>query len=50
MSLIYEHVLFNQASCEYVNIVQEIINKGTNVNVKGEQKNKLHLINGIKQP
>jgi hypothetical protein len=39
---IYEHVLFNQASCEYVNIVQEIIKKGTNVNVKGEQKNKLH--------
>jgi hypothetical protein len=29
-------VLFNQASGKYVNIVQKIINKGTNVNVKGE--------------
>jgi hypothetical protein len=50
MSIKYDHVLLNHASCEYVNIVQEIFNKGTNVNVKGERKNKLHLINGIKQP
>jgi len=34
--LTYEHVVSNQPSCEYVDIVQKIVNKGTNVNAKGE--------------
>jgi hypothetical protein len=50
MSLIYEHVLSNKASCGYVDIIQEIINKGTNVNVKGEN-GKLYVIFDMrKQP
>jgi hypothetical protein len=35
-SLTYEHVLSNYVSCEYVDVVQKIVNKGTNVNTKGE--------------
>ncbi len=38
MSLTYEHVLSNQVSCEYNDIVQKIVNKGTNVNAKGENE------------
>jgi hypothetical protein len=30
MSLTYEHVLFSYVSCEYVNIVQQIVNKRIN--------------------
>jgi hypothetical protein len=44
MSLKYEHMLFNYASCEYANIVQNIVNKSTNANAKGENwKCLLHL-------
>jgi hypothetical protein len=42
MSLIYEHVLSNKASCGHANTVQEIINKGTNVDAKGEN-GKVHI-------
>jgi hypothetical protein len=38
MSLTYERVLFNQTSCTYVDIVQEIIYKGINVNGKSEME------------
>jgi len=38
MSLTYEHVLFNLASCEYIDIVQKIVNKGTYVDVKNENE------------
>ncbi len=36
MSFTYEHVLFNSASCGYVDIVQNIVNKRANVTAKGE--------------
>jgi len=37
MSLTYEHVLSSEASYEYyINIIQKIVNKGTNVNAKDE--------------
>ncbi len=41
MTLTYEHALFNQALCGYVDIVQEIVNKGAYVNVEGENKEML---------
>jgi len=41
MTLTYEHVLFNYALYGYVDIIQEIVNKGTYVNAKGENKEML---------
>jgi len=44
MSFTYEHVLSNSASYEYADIVQDIVNRGVNVNTKGENgKLPLHL-------
>ncbi len=44
MSLTYEHVLFNWASCEYIDTIQKIVNKGRYVNAKNEnEKMFLHL-------
>jgi hypothetical protein len=43
MSFTYEHALFILVSYEYVDIVQNIINKGTNVNAKGENGKKIFL-------
>jgi hypothetical protein len=46
MSFTYEHVLFISVSYEYVENVQKIINKGTNVNAKGENgKKNLFAVN-----
>jgi hypothetical protein len=41
MTLTYEHVLSNYALYGYVDIIQEIVNKGTYVNAKGENKEML---------
>jgi hypothetical protein len=38
MSLTYEHVLFIWVSCEYIDIIQKIVNKGTYVNAKNENE------------
>jgi len=38
----YEHVLFNQASCEYVDIIQNIVNKGIDANAK-HKNGRMHL-------
>ncbi len=50
MSLTYEHVLANQASCANVNIVQEIVNKGTYVNTKNENEKMNFVFSMWKQP
>jgi len=34
MLLTYEHVLFNYASCEYVDMIQKFINKEIYANAK----------------
>ncbi len=41
MTLTYKHVLSNYALYGYVDIIQEIVNKGTYVNAKGENKEML---------
>ncbi len=45
MSLKYVDVLFNQASCEYVDIIQQIVNKITYFNTKGENEKMLFAFN-----
>jgi hypothetical protein len=34
-----EHVLSNEALCGFVDIAQEIVNKGANINAKGKNIN-----------
>jgi hypothetical protein len=42
MLLTYEHVLFNYASCEYVDMIQKIINKEIYANAK-HKNGKMHM-------
>ncbi len=50
MTLTYEHVLFNQGSCEYTNLLQKIVNKGVNVNAKDDHEINLFAFSMQKQP
>jgi hypothetical protein len=50
MLLTYEHVLSNYTSCEYFDIVERIVNKGANVNAKGENGKKIYTFSMWKQP
>jgi len=50
MSLTYEHVLSNETSCIYVNIVQKIVHKKLYVNAKGENGKIFFAFKMCKQP
>ncbi len=50
MTLTYEHVLFNQGSSKYTNLIQEIVNKGVDVNAKGDNEIMFFAFSVWKQP
>jgi hypothetical protein len=50
MSLTYEHMLSNETSCIYANIVQKIVHKKLYVNAKGENGKIFFAFSMWKQP